>query len=57
MLGRSKRPLNIDTDVVFAEPVWDHATPAWRKIDSRIPYNHLARQMDAVVDPLDLTEL
>ena len=57
MLGRSKRPLNIDTDVVFAEPVWDHATPAWRKIDSRIPYNHLAHQKDAAVDSLDLTEL
>ena len=57
MVGRMKRPLNVDTEVVFAEPVWGHATPAWREIDSRIPYNHLAHQKDAAVDSLDLTGL
>ena len=57
MIGRRKRPLNVDTEVVFAEPVWDHTTAAWREIDSRISENHLAREVDAAVDQLDLGEL
>lgn len=57
MIGRKRRPLNVDTEVAFAEPAWDHTTAAWREIDSRIPENHLAREVDASVDRLDLGEL
>lgn len=57
MVGRRRRPLNVDTEVAFAEPAWDHTAAAWREIDSRIPENHLARQVDAAVDRLDLNEL
>lgn len=57
MIGRRRRPLNVDTEVGFAEPPWDHTTAAWREIDSRIPENHLAREVDASVDRLDLGEL
>lgn len=57
MIGRRRRPLNVDTEVVFAEPEWDHTTAAWREIDLRMPVNHLAREVDAAVDRLDLGDL
>ncbi len=57
MVGRRRRPLNVDKDVVFAEPVWEHTAAAWQEIDARIPEHHLARQVDAAVNSLDLCGL
>jgi transposase len=41
----------------FAEPPWDEQTPQWQEIDQRLPAGHLARQIDEVVQELDLAGL
>jgi transposase len=41
----------------FASPPWNDDDPRWLEIDARIGENHLARQIDAAVDRLDLSEL
>jgi hypothetical protein len=41
----------------FARPPWDRHSPEWLAIDDDLPTDHLARQIDAAVDPLDLTAL
>ena len=41
----------------FATPPWDRYSPQWLAIDDDLPADHLARQIDAAVDQLDLTAL
>jgi transposase len=41
----------------FAKPPWDRHSPEWLAIDDDLPADHLARQIDAAVDQLDLTAL
>ena len=57
MVGCKTQPLKSDKDVVFAELPWDDSSPAWQEIDRRLPDSHLAREIDAVVDQLDLSKL
>lgn len=57
MVGCKTQPLKRDKDVVFAQPPWDDSSPAWQEIDRRLPASHLAREIDAAVDQLDLSEL
>ena len=46
-----------DADRRFAEPPWDERTPRWQEIDHNLPAGHLARQIDEVVEELDLAGL
>src|SRR6516165_11292410 len=41
----------------YATPPWDRYSPQWLAIDDDLPADHLARQIDAAVDQLDLTAL
>jgi transposase len=43
--------------VVFAVPPWDEDDPTRQEIEARIPTDHLAMQIDAGVDQLDLSAL
>jgi transposase len=57
MVSRWMRLGNPDTDVKFARPLWDENSPEWQEIDSRLPKNHLAREIDQAVDQMDLSDL
>lgn len=57
MIGRNLQLDNPVTEVTFALPPWDEHHPRWKEIDDRLPENHLARQIDAGVDRLDLEPL
>jgi transposase len=57
MVSRPQRLDNAKLKVPFAPAPWDESTPAWQEIDRRIPPQHLARQIDAAVDGLNLEEL
>jgi len=46
-----------DADHRFAEPPWDEQTPRWQEIDQGLPADHLARQINEVVEVLDLAGL
>jgi transposase len=46
-----------DADHRFAKLPWNKLTPRWQEIDQDLPANHLARQIDQAVEPLDLTTL
>ena len=46
-----------DADHRFAQPPWDEHTPRWQEIDQCLPADHLARQIDQVVEELDLAGL
>ena len=46
-----------DADHRFAEPPWDEHTPRWQEIDQCLPADHLARQIDEVIEELDLAGL
>src|SRR5262249_26705430 len=41
----------------FAPPPWDRHSPEWPAIQDDLPADHLARQIDAAIDRLDLTAL
>jgi transposase len=41
----------------FAAPPWDRDSPDWRRLDAKLPPDHLARSIDQAVVPLDLTDL
>jgi len=41
----------------FAAPPWDDRHPDWLRLDARLAEDHLARQLDLVVDLLDLSGL
>src|SRR5215207_2716380 len=41
----------------FAQPPWGPDAPDWRRIDQKLPQDHLARRVDQAVDALDLAEL
>ena len=41
----------------FAPPPWSADSPAWQRLDQKIPPDHLARRIDRAVDRLDLTPL
>jgi transposase len=41
----------------FAPPPWGPDSADWRRIDAKLPKDHLARQIDEAVGLLDLTEL
>jgi hypothetical protein len=42
-----------DADHRFAELPWDEHTPRWQEIDQCLPADHLARQVNEVVEELD----
>jgi transposase len=46
-----------DADHRFAEPPWDEHTLRWQEIDRCLPADHLARQIDQVIEELDLAGL
>jgi len=46
-----------DADRRFAELPWDEQTPRWQEIDRSLPADHLVRQVDEVVEELDLARL
>ena len=46
-----------DADHRFAEPPWDEHTPRWQEIDQCLPADHLARQVNEVIEELDLAGL
>jgi transposase len=46
-----------DADHRFAEPPWDEQTSRWQEIDQCLPADHLARQVNEVVEELDLAGL
>jgi transposase len=46
-----------DADRRFAELPWDEQTSRWQEIDQSLPADHLARQVDEVVEELDLAGL
>ena len=46
-----------DADRRFAELPWDEQTPRWQEIDQSLPADHLARQINEVVEELDLAGL
>jgi transposase len=41
----------------FAPPPWDADSPAWQRLDRKIPADHLARRIDRAVARLDLSPL
>ena len=41
----------------FAPPAWDRDSPDGRRLDAKLPADHLARTIDQAVAQLDLTEL
>ena len=53
---RERRGKHADDDR-FAEPPWDEWTPQWQEIDQDLPADHLARQIDQLVEELDLAGL
>lgn len=57
MVSRPQRLDNAKLKVQFAPALWDESTPAWQEIDRRIPPQHLARQIDAAVEGLNLEEV
>ena len=46
-----------DADHRFAEPPWDEHHLRWQEIDQSLPADHLARQIDLVIEELDLAGL
>src|SRR5438874_12967448 len=50
------RPTASRTDR-FAPPPWDRHSPAWQRLDQKLPPDHRARQVDRAVDQLDLRPL
>lgn len=46
-----------DADHRFAELPWDEHTPRWQGIDQCLPADHLARQVNELVEELDLAGL
>jgi len=44
-----------DADGRFAEPAWTRSSPQWQQIDAHLPANHVARQINEMVDQLDLS--
>ena len=53
---RERRGKHADDDR-FAELPWDEQTPQWQEIDQDLPADHLARQIDQLVEELDLAGL
>lgn len=41
----------------FAEPPWNEQSEEWLRLDERLDFDHLARQIEQVVKQLDLTPL
>ena len=41
----------------FAEPPWNEQEDEWLVLDGRVPLDHLARQIEQMVERLDLTSL
>lgn len=41
----------------FAQPPWNETSVEWRRLDARLPSNHLAREIRDAMPPLDLTPL
>jgi transposase len=46
-----------DADHRFAEPPWDEQALRWQEIDQCLPTDHLARQVNEVIEELDLAGL
>ena len=55
--ARGAPPCPLTAAPRFAAPPWDRHTPAWLDLDARLPPDHLARQIDGLVEQLDLTDL
>jgi hypothetical protein len=56
MVGRRKR-LGKAARVHFAEPPWDEEHPRWQELDEELAADHVARQVVAAMEVLDLTPL
>lgn len=56
MVGRRRR-LGKAARVQFAEPRWNEEDPRWKELDEQLAVNHLARQVVAAMEELDLTPL
>lgn len=57
LAASSAQPLRPLAQPRFRPPPWTRESPAWQQLDQRLPDDHLARQVAAAVEQLDLRPL